>query len=85
MPASPTTADVEYRVVWNQISRDWEIYRNGAKTTAARRKKQSAIDIAILALRAEDRPPGAKAIVTSLKDNAVKTEWESPPSGNDNP
>jgi hypothetical protein len=76
--ASPRRADVEFRVIWNKFSGDWEIYRNGVKTNGSRRKKQSAIDIAILKLRSEDRPLEAKAIVTSLKDEDLKIEWESP-------
>lgn len=78
-------ADIEYRIVWNQVSAHWEIHRNGAKTDAARRKKQSAIDIAIQTIQSEKRPPGTKAIVTSFKDRTLKTEWVAPPANSDAP
>lgn len=74
MPASRIGADIEYRVVWSEISAHWEIHRNGVRTSAARRKKQSAIDMAILAIQSEVRSPEAKVIVTSLKDRTLKIE-----------
>ena len=77
------TADIEYRVVWSETSAHWEIHRNGVKTGASRRKRQSAIDIAILAGQSEERPPEAKIIVTSMKDRTLKTEWVSPPNKGD--
>jgi hypothetical protein len=77
-PASRKAADIEYRLVWSEIDAHWEIYRNGAKTSASRRKKQSAIDMAILAIQAEEKSPDAKVIVTSLKDRTLKTEWAGP-------
>jgi hypothetical protein len=77
-PAAGLTSDIEYRVVWNQTHAQWEIHRNGAKTSNARRKKQSAVDLAISAIQAEVRPPEAKLIVTSLKDKTLKTEWVGP-------
>jgi hypothetical protein len=80
MPASHVSAEIEYRVVWNETGAHWEIYRNGARTGASRRKKQSAIDMAILAIKAEKRSPEAKAIVTSLKDRILKIEWSGPPN-----
>jgi hypothetical protein len=51
------------------------------KIGISRRKKQSAIDTAILAIRAEERLPATKAIVASLKDRILKIEWSSPPNG----
>ena len=77
MPAPRLAADIEYRVVWSEISAHWEIHRNGAKTSTSRRKKQSAIDMAILAGQSEVRPAEVKVIVTSLKGRTLKTEWES--------
>ncbi|HWM60554.1 MAG TPA: hypothetical protein VNN98_00305 [Rhizomicrobium sp.] len=74
-------ADIEYRLVWSEINAHWEIHRNGAKTSACRRKKQSAIDMAILAIQAEEKSPDAKVIVTSLKDRTLKTEWAGPSNG----
>jgi len=81
MPASSALAGIEYRVVWSETGAHWEIYRNGAKTGVSRRKKQSAIDTAILAIQAEERSPGTNAIVASLKDRILKIEWSSPPNG----
>jgi len=82
-PASRVAADIEYRLVWSEIRAQWEIHRNGAKTSASRRKKQSAIDIAILAVQSEVRSPEMKVIVTSLKDRTLKTEWVSPSNKGD--
>jgi hypothetical protein len=79
-PVSRPAPEIEYRLVWSASDAHWEIHRNGVKTSASRRKKQSAIDMAILAIQAEPRRPDAKAIVTSLKDRALKTEWVSPPA-----
>jgi hypothetical protein len=85
VPASPIAADIEYRVIWSEIDAHWEIHRNGAKTSASRRKKQSAIDMAILAIQSEVRSPEAKVIVTSSKDRALKPEWVSPSNECDGP
>jgi hypothetical protein len=74
-PAAHIKADIEYRIVWNEISANWEIHRNGTKTGASRRKRQSAIDMAILAIQSEESRPDAKAIVTLLKGGTLKTEW----------
>lgn len=81
MPVTRIAADIEYRVVWSEINAHWEIHRNGAKTSASRRKKQSAIDMAIFAIQSEAKPPEAKVIVTSLKDKILKTEWVEPSNG----
>jgi hypothetical protein len=83
VPASHIAAEIEYRVVWSEINAHWEIHRNGDKTSASRRKKQSAIDMAILAIKSEERSPGAKVIVTSLKDRALKIEWVDPSNSGD--
>jgi hypothetical protein len=84
-PASRTTADIEYRIVWSETNAHWEIHRNGVKTSASRRKKQSAIDTAILAIQSEVRSSNAKAMVTSLKDRTLKTEWVGPPQADGAP
>jgi hypothetical protein len=81
LKAPGAAADIEYRVVWNELSANWEIHRNGAKTNASRRKKQSAIDMAILKIQAEATPPQAKIIVTSWKERTLKIEWVGPPNG----
>jgi hypothetical protein len=76
-PAPRFVTNIEYRVVWSEIDGHWEIHRNGVKTSACRRKKQSAIDIAILEIKTEGWPAGSKAFVTSLKDKTLKTEWSA--------
>jgi hypothetical protein len=77
-PVSHSAGDIEYRIVWSERDAHWEIHRNGAKTGASRRKKQSALDLAIRAIQSEVKAPEAKIVVTSLKDRALKTEWVSP-------
>jgi hypothetical protein len=66
---------IEYRVVWSEKDAHWSVHRNGADIGSSRRKKQSAVDIAILALKSESRVFDTKAIVTSIKDGVQKTEW----------
>jgi hypothetical protein len=39
--------------------------------------------MAILAVKSEARSPGAKVIVTSLKDRALKIEWADPSNSGD--
>jgi hypothetical protein len=74
-------ADIEYQVVWSETAAQWEIHRNGVKTNASRRKKQSAIDRAIIAVLSELISPEARAVVTSLKEGTIQIEWagRSPP------
>jgi hypothetical protein len=74
-------ADIEYRIVWSKFNAHWDIHRNAVNTAVSRRKKQSAIDTAILATKSELSPQKAKAIVTSFKDGSLKTEWVSPSNG----
>lgn len=71
---------LEYRVVWNGTTAEWEIYRNGVKTGQARRKKQSAIDMAVLAIKSDESFAAAKAVVVSVKDGAHQAEWTRPAS-----
>ena len=75
-PVRPKWAVLEYRLVWREPAGQWEIYRNGVKTSSARRKKQSAVDLAILAIGADKSLAGAKARVLSVRDGQVRTEWE---------
>ena len=82
-PAPRLTAEIEYRVAWNEICAHWEILRNGTSTNTSRRKKRSAIDLAILAIQSEENPMEAKVIVTSLKNNILKTEWIGPQKARD--
>ena len=70
-------ADIEYQVVWSETFSHWEIYRNGTKTNDARRKIQSAIDRAIVAVQSELTSPELSAIVSSFKDGTKQIEWTS--------
>jgi len=38
-PVSPIAADIEYRLVWSEIRAQWEIHRNGARTSASPAEK----------------------------------------------
>lgn len=67
----------EYRLVWNENTLEWNIYRNGADTGLARRKKQSAIDTAIFAIKSDERLSGVDVKVVSLKDRVLAVEWMS--------
>ena len=68
-------ADIEYQVVWSETFSHWEIYRNGTKTNDARRKIQSAIDRAIVAVQSELTSPKLRAVVSSFKDGTKHIEW----------
>jgi hypothetical protein len=68
-------AVLEYRVIWNGACEEWVIYRNGTRTGKTRRKKQSAIDLAIIAIREDQSLTDAKATVVSIRDGVAKTEW----------
>ena len=72
----PNWAVLEYRLVWSEPAGQWEIYRNGVKTSSARRKKQSAVDLAIFAIGKDKSLGGANARVLSVRDGQVRTEWE---------
>jgi len=74
----PKWAVLEYRLVWNEPAGQWDIYRNGLKTDSARRKKRSAVDLAILAIGADKSLAGAKASVVSVRDGVLRTEWSAP-------
>jgi hypothetical protein len=68
-------ADIEYQIGWSKTAAHWEIRRDGAEATMFRRKKQSAIDRAIAGIQSELPPPGARAVVTSLKEGTLRIEW----------
>jgi len=65
-PIQPKVAILEFRLVWNNDSGEWDIYRNRIKT-----------GIAILAIRAAADDSTEKALILSVKDNVLTTEWES--------
>lgn len=66
---------LEYRLIWNEKSLEWDIYRNGVKTGLARRKKQSAIDMAILSVQSEEEVLRKNGKVVSMKDRMLTVEW----------
>src|SRR3569833_342787 len=66
---------LEYQLIWNEDSQEWDIYRNGLKTGTTRRKLRSAIDIAILAVQSDERARGADARIVSVKKRASTLEW----------
>lgn len=72
----PQNKPLEYRLIWNEANQEWDIHRNGQKTGLARRKKQSAIDRAMLAIRSDGGAQGGVAKIISMKDRVLTTEWE---------
>lgn len=72
----PSWAVLEYRLIWNGTSGEWDVFRNGVNTGMSRRKKQSAIDLAVLAIRGDQGLSGAKTTVVSVKDALSKVEWQ---------
>jgi len=70
-------ATIEFRVLWNETKAEWEIQRNGTDIESPRRKRQSAIDLAVRAARAEKAKTQAKVIVTTMDGRKAKTEWTS--------
>jgi hypothetical protein len=76
---SPILADVEYRVVWNKMEKEWNVFRNGAATgIAARRKKKSAVDSAIRDAKAELEASNAVIAVISIEGRKIETVWRGP-------
>lgn len=71
-------ATIEFRVIWNEAAAAWDITRNGVDLHVSRRKKQSAIDLAIRKAQAEMATSAAKIVVTSVEDRKKKTEWPLP-------
>ena len=66
---------LEYQLIWNEERHEWDIYRSGLKTGAARRKLRSAIDLAILAVQSDQRARGAEVRIVSVKKRASTLEW----------
>jgi len=72
----PQAGPIDYRVIWNQAASQWDIRRNGVDTKTSRRKRQSAIDLAVRQAKAETAK--VKITVTSVEGAKVKTEWTAP-------
>ena len=75
----PRFADVEYRVVRTGSKDVWNVFRNGAQTEmAARKKKQSAVDLAIRTAIAELETAEIAVMVTCVEGRKVSTVWRKP-------
>ena len=68
---------IDYRVVWNEAAAQWDIRRNGVDTKNSRRKRQSAIDLAILKAKAEQETAKGTITVATLEDGKAKMQWTS--------
>lgn len=74
-PFEPKEAPLEYRLIWNEDSHECDVYRNGAKTGLARRKKQSAVDNVILAIQSDVGTSRMGARIISVKGRTSTIEW----------
>ena len=68
---------IDYRVVWNEAAAQWDIKRNGLDTKNSRRKRQSAIDLAVRQAKAELDTAKGKITVSTVEGTKTKTEWTS--------
>jgi hypothetical protein len=78
IPDNPaaTLPDVEYRVVQNKAKAEWNVFRNGAATdVAARKKKKSALDSAVRDAKAEVKKSQSFVVVTAVEGRKVETIW----------
>jgi hypothetical protein len=72
-PVKPV--EVEYRVVWNKSENVWNVFRNGAATQiAARKKKTSAVASAIREAVTEQDTMDGVAVV-SVEGRKIETVW----------
>jgi hypothetical protein len=67
-------ADVTYKVEWNEKDSQWVTLRNEANTQLSRKKRQSAIALAIRQAKAEKHGIGRVAVL-SLAAGKAKLEW----------
>ena len=61
--------DIEYRIVWNEISAHWEIHRNGAKRPLPGGKSDQP-SMTIIAIQSEVRSPEAKVLHLFERQNS---------------
>jgi hypothetical protein len=66
--------DVTYKVEWNEKTSQWDTLRNDANTQLSRKKRQSAVALAIRLAKAEQHGIG-KVSVFSLAAGKAKIEW----------
>jgi hypothetical protein len=72
-------ADVEYRLLWNEEKRGWDVLRNGVLTEiSGRRKRKSAEDSAIRNAGTELETSDAIIVVTCVTDRKLVTLWRGP-------
>jgi hypothetical protein len=69
-------ADVEYRLLFNDVNQAWDVHRNGVATAVIGRKKRaSAIDSAIRDAKAELDSLEGVIMVTCLQGRTLETLW----------
>ena len=69
-------ADVEYRLLFNEINQAWDVHRNGVATAVVGRKKRaSAIDSAIRDAKAELETSEGVIMVTCLRGRTLEALW----------
>ena len=69
-------ADVEYRLLFNEVDQAWDVHRNGVATAVVGRKKRaSAIDSAIRDAKAELEISEGVIMVTCLRGRTLETLW----------
>ena len=71
-------ACIEYRIQWDEISKTWDVLRNGVtKDVVAGGKRASAVASAIRDAKAEFKGSGATVVVTCLDGRSLETLWRA--------
>ena len=74
--SSNELADVEYRLLFDEVNQAWDVYRNGVATAVAGRKERmSAINSAVRDAKAELETSEAVIMVTWLQGRTLETLW----------
>ena len=69
-------ADVEYRLLFNDVNQAWDVHRNGVATTVVGRKKRApAMDSAIRDAKAELATSEGVIMVTCLRGRTLEALW----------
>jgi hypothetical protein len=78
-PDAVKLADIEYRVVRNEATKQWNVFRNGVVTViSARKKKKSAVDSAVRDAKVESENSGAVIVVISVEGRKIEMVWRAP-------
>jgi hypothetical protein len=78
-PDPAKLADIEYRVVRNEATKEWTVFRNGVETNiSARKKKTSAVDSAVREAKTELENSGVVIVVISVEGRRIETVWRAP-------